>query len=235
MPAPLVPHAAIPDLASRVTAKQRPVLEAIQRAGYVRNQRLDAEMLAVLEELTKMGLVDPAYEGSAEGPLYFWASNGNGQRVLRYLTGIRSGPHYEIAAKELAAWLEEKGNDRWWSVDGDPRLAGMLEFPCPADELADGLRRIDEPLLVQAKKEDTDAKGQKIGKEKLDAVVGKVADSLHLIRAGALPSWSGDRQMYLCWKGLTNDWLLSEDSEATRQMQGNELGKGVDTADANKE
>src|SRR5438309_1620912 len=112
MPAPLVPHAAIPDLAKKVTPEQRAILAAIQQAGHIRNQRLGADTFAALQELAKMGLVDPAHEGSAEGPLYLWASNGNGQRVLRYLTGIRSGPHYEIAAAELAAWLEAKGDDR---------------------------------------------------------------------------------------------------------------------------
>jgi hypothetical protein len=179
--------------------------------------------------------VDPAHEGSAEGPLYLWTSNGNGQRVLRYLTGIRSGPHYEIAAAELAAWLEAKGEDRWWSVDEDPLLAGRLELPCPADELAAELRRISQPLLVQAKKEDVEAEGQIITKEKLDSVAGRLADSLHLIGKGELPPWSDDRQLYLCWKGSTNDWLLSEDSEAARQMQANDAGKAVETAFVKKE
>jgi hypothetical protein len=230
MPAPLVPHADIPDLARQVTEKQRTVLEAIQRAAYIRNQRLDADLLTALKELARMGLVDPAHEGSADGPLSLWISNGNGQRVLRYLTGIRSGPHYEIPAKELAAWLEEKGNDRWWSVDGDPLLGGMLDFPCPADELAAGLREVDQPLLIQAKKGDAEARGQPIGKEQLDAVAGKLADNVHLIREGDLPPWSSDRQLYMCWKGSTNDWLLSEESEAARQMQGNDVAKVTETA-----
>jgi hypothetical protein len=167
--------------------------------------------------------------------VYLWTSNVNGQRVVRYLTGIRSGPHYGVEAEELAAWLEGQGSDRWWSVDGDPLLTGRLDFPCPADELAAELRRIGQPLLVQAKKDDADAKGQKINKGKLDAVAGKFADNLSLIREGPPPPWSGDRLLYLCWKGSTNDWLLTEDSDTARQMQAGGGGKAADAADATKE
>jgi hypothetical protein len=154
---------------------------------------------------------------------------------LRYLTGIRSGPYYELPADELAAWLEAQGNDRWWSVDGDPLLTGRLYFPCPADELAAELRRIGQQLLVQARKEDTGAKGQRIDRDKLDELAGKVADNLHLIRGGQLPGWSDDRLLYLCWEGSTNDWLLCEDSEVAKQMQASDGGKAVDTADVKKE
>jgi hypothetical protein len=235
MPASLVPHAEIPALAQKITTEQREVLAAIQHAGFIRNHGLDGQMAAALLELTRLGLVDPAYEGPASGPVYLWTSNGNGQRVLRYLTGIRSGPHYELPAEELAAWLEAKGNDRWWSVDGDPLLSGRLDFPCPADELAAELRQIGQPLLLQAKKEDTGAKGQPIDRHKLDVVAGKIADSLHLIRQGQLPVWSGDRLLYLCWKGSTNDWLLCEDSEAANQMQASDGAKVVETAEVKKE
>jgi hypothetical protein len=103
MPAPLVPHADIPSLAQKVTLDQRAVLAKIQREGFIRNHGLDGPTTAALEELTQLGLVDPAYAGPTDGPVYIWTSNGNGQRVLRYLTGIRSGPHYEIKAADLAA------------------------------------------------------------------------------------------------------------------------------------
>jgi hypothetical protein len=46
-----------------------------------------------------------------------------------------------------------------------------------------------------------------------------------------LPAWSGDRVLYLCWKGSTNDWLLCEDSEAAEQMQASDGGKTVEAAD----
>lgn len=109
-------------------------------------------------------------------------------------------------------------------MDGDPLLTGRLDFPCPAAELAAELRQIGQPLRVQARKEDTGAKGQKIDRDKLDTVAAKIADNLHLIRGGQLPAWSGDRLLYLCWKGSTNDWLLCEDSEAAKQMQANDVG-----------
>jgi hypothetical protein len=235
MPAPLVPHADVPALANQITSDQRRVLAAIQHDGFIRNHDLDDQTAAALQELTRLGLVDPAYDGPTVGPVYLWTSNGNGQRVLRYLTGIRSGPHYEVPAGELAAWLEAQRNDRWWSVDGDPLLTGRLDFPCPADELAAELRQIGQPLLVQARREDTGAKGQKIDRAKLDAVAEKIADNLHLIREGQPPAWSGDRLLYLCWKGSTNDWLLCEDSEAAKQMQASDGGNAVEAAQAKKE
>jgi len=235
MPAPVVPHSNIPALAHQITPEQRAVLAAIQHAGFIRNHDLDSQTAASLQEHTKRGLVDPAFEGPTDGPVSLWTSNGNGQRVLRYLTGIRSRPHDELPADELAAWLEAQGNDRWWSVDGDPLLTGRLDFPCPADELAAELRQIGQPLLVQARIEDTGAKGQRINRDKLDAVAGKIADSMHLIREGQLPAWSGDRLLDLCWKGSTDDWLLCEDSEAAKQMQASDGGKTVEAADVKKE
>jgi hypothetical protein len=234
MTAPVVPHSDIPALAPQITPEQRAVLAAIQHTGFIRNHDLDSETAASLQELTKRGLVDPAFEGPADGPVSLWTSNGNGQRVLHYLTGIRSRPHYELPAAELAAWLEAQGNDCWWSVDGDPLLTGRLDFPCPADELAAELRQIGQPLLVQARTEDSEAKGQKIDRNKLDAVAGKIADNLHLRREGQSPAWSDDRLLYLCWKESTIDWLLCEDSEACQQMQESD-GKAVEAANGKKE
>jgi hypothetical protein len=231
MPAPVVPDSDIPALAHQITPEQRALLAAIQHAGFMRNHDLDSQMAASLQELLKRGLVDPAYEGSTDGSVSLWISNGNGQRVLRYLTGIRSRPHYELPAHELAAWLEAQGDERWWSVDGDPLLTGRLDFPCPADELATESRQIGQSLLVQARLEETGAKGQRINRDKLDAIAVKIADSLHLIREGQLPSWSGDRLLYLCWNGSTNDWLLCEDSEAAKEMRASDGGKTVEAAD----
>lgn len=235
MPAPLVPHANIPLLAHQITPAQRGVLEEIQHAGFIRNHHLDGQTAAALQELTTLGLVDPAYDGPTDGPVHLWMSNVNGQRVYRYLTGIRSGPHYELPAEQLAAWLEDRGNASWWSVDGDPLLTGRLYFPCPTDELAAELRRIGQPLLVQARKEDTGAEGQRIDRGMLDKIAGKIADNLHLIRGEQLPAWSHDRLLYLCWKDSTNDWLLCEDSETAKQMQANEEGKAVEAGDVKKE
>jgi hypothetical protein len=232
MSSAVIPHTDILTLAHQITPEQRAVLAAIQNAGFIRNHDLDSKTAFSLRELTNQGLVDPAYEGSRDGPVSLWTSNQNGQRVLRYLTGIHSGPHYELPADELAAWLEAQGYDRWWAVDGDPLLTGRLDFPCPTDELSTELRQIGQPLLVQGRIEDTGANGQRINRDKLDALAVKIADSLHSIREGQLPAWSGDRLLYLCWKGSTNDWLLCEDSEAAQQMQESDGGKTVGAADA---
>lgn len=235
MPAALVPQKDIPALADCITQEQRAVLAVIQRVGFIRNHNLDDKTAAALQELANRGLVDPAYDGPTDGPVHLWTSNGNGQRILRYSTGIRSGPYYELPVDELAAWLEAQGKDHWWSVDGDPLLAGRLFFPCPADELADELRRVRQPLLVQARKEDKRAKGQRIDRDMLDEVAGKIAGDLHPMNGGELPPWSNDRVLYLCWKESTDDWLLCEDSETAKEMQANEEGKAVESAEVKKE
>ncbi len=220
MPAPLYPHAAIPDLAAQVSPEMLRVLRHIQQVGFIRNGReVDPATAEILRKLTELGLVDPAFDGEAREVPFLWSSNGNGLRVLNYMTGIRAGPHYEIPAAELAAWLEQQGLDRWWNVDGDPLLTGRLAFPCPADELAAELRKISRPLLIQAKKDDRDAVGQVIAAAKLNEVAGRMAENIHLLREEPMPPWGEDRVLYLCWKGTTSDWLLTEDSETTEQMR----------------
>ncbi len=216
MPAALVPHAAIPELAARVTPELLKVLRHIQKANFIRNGKtLDPDTVEILRQLTELGLIDPGYEGDTGGPPYMWVANGNGSRVLVYLTGVRGGPHYEVPAAELAAWLEQHGPEQWWNVDGDPLLTGRLSFPCPAKTLAAQMRKIGRPLLLQAKKDDTEAKGQVIGRDGLDAVVDRWANNIPLIPGEETPPWSEDRILYLCWKGSIHEWLLEEDSETT--------------------
>jgi hypothetical protein len=223
MPAELFPQTAISELAANVNSRQLDVLRQAQKAGFIMNSSdMNPDTRSILDELSALGMLDVAFDGDIKDQPYLWTSNGNGQRVLRYLTGIRSGPHFEVAADTLAKWLEKQGQDQWWSVDGDPLLTGRLDFPCPGNELAIELMKIGKPLLVQARKEDATAKGQVITIEGLNEVVGTLADNLHSSRAGQLPGWSGDRILYCCWKGSTNDWLLSEDSEAGRWMAGDQ-------------
>ena len=133
------------------------------------------------------------------------------------------------------AWLEDQGKDRWWNVDGDPLLTGRLTFPCPASDLAAELRKIDRPLLVQAKKDDKDAKGQPVGEAKLDELVVHFSENLHDPRGGEMPPWGGDRLFYLRWKGAPDEWLLEEDSETTEQMLSEERGQGSDAASVKRE
>lgn len=233
MPAVLVPHAAIPDLATRVTPNMLGVLRHIHKADFILNGAdIGRETLDILRQLTGLGLVDEAYEGDASGQPYMWVANSNGSRVLAYRTGIRGAPHYELPSAELGAWLEQQGSNRWWSVDGDPLLTGRMTFPCPASALASELTKIGRPLLVQAKKEDTQANGQQIDRSRIDAVVDRIANNIHMIRGGEKPPWSDDRILYLCWKGSADEWLLAEDSETTVLMRGEEQNRDGGSARA---
>lgn len=45
----------------------------------------------------------------------------------------------DVDASDLARWLLSRGEDRLWTVDGEPLLAGILSLPCTARELAEGL------------------------------------------------------------------------------------------------
>ncbi|MFO0929604.1 MAG: hypothetical protein U0736_21670, partial [Gemmataceae bacterium] len=73
---------------------------------------------------------------------------------------IRAEPHVTVSSAALAEWLERQGVDRWWTVDGDPLLTGRLSFPCPADELAAELRRVNRTLLVQDRRQPPLGRGQ---------------------------------------------------------------------------
>jgi hypothetical protein len=236
MPADLVPHAAIPTLAERVTPAMLEVLAYLQEAGFIQNSsELRPEIVEVLDQLASMGLVDPGYEGNvAQGRPHVWVRNGNGSRVLGYRTGIRSGPQYEIASGDLAAWLEEQGSDRWWNVDGDPLLTGRMTFPCPANRLAKELRRINRPLIVQARKDDSEARGQPAGKDRLDQVVAYVSRKRHQIGLGLLTPPPADRALRLCWTDSLFEWTLSEDSRTTALMTAVE-GQTRETANVTRE
>jgi hypothetical protein len=219
MPADLVPHNRIPELAARVTPEMLKVLKHLHKADFIWNDStLEPNTVTLLTQLTTLGLVDAPNEGDTNRPPSIWVANGNGSRVLVYMTGIRGGPHYEVPASELAAWLEQQGSQRWWNVDGDPLLTGRLTFPCPAKILSEELLAINKPLLLQAKQGDTSAKGQLIDRAKLDAVVDRVGSNAQTSEGSEAPPWSTDRILYLCWKGVTNEWLLAEDSETTELM-----------------
>ena len=135
------------------------------------------------------------------------------------MANIADGPHYEISSRDLAAWLEKQGKDRWWNVDNDPLLTGRLEFPCPADELADELRRVNRPLLVQARA--TDANGQQLDSSRIDELVSRFYENIDT-NGHPHPAWASDRFLYLCWKGSPTEWLLAEDSVTTEQSRADE-------------
>jgi hypothetical protein len=60
---------------------------------------------------------------------------------------IQSEPHFEVSSSEMATWIEKQGTAVWWNVDGDPLLTDRVAFPCPGDEFAEVLRRVDQRLL----------------------------------------------------------------------------------------
>jgi hypothetical protein len=239
MPADLVPHAAIPELAAKVTPAMLEVLAYLQKADFILNRReLPPEAAQALDQLAVLGLVDAGFEvqGATHGDKpYLWTRNANGSRVLGYRTGIRSGPHYQIASADVAAWLVEQGGERWWNVDGDPLLTGRMTFPCPASLLAKELSTINRPLIVQARNEDAEAKGQPVGKEKLDQVVVFFTRKRQQGSYGLLPTSPADRRLHLCWSDSLFEWTLSEDSRVTQWMQVAEVGRGLETAQVKKE
>jgi hypothetical protein len=227
MPAPLVPNEAIPELAAGIDSPlMLRVLRRIHQVGFILNGKdVDQETVRVLQRLTELGLVDPGYDGRTGWPPFQWVINGNGSRVLRYLASIPAGPHYEIPSSELAAWLEQQGKDRWWYVDGDPLLTGRLALPCPADELAVELRKINRPMLVQAKNGDSVAKGQPIGRDKLSELVAHFADNVPGSGSEQMSLCPRDRLLYMRWKGSPHEWLLCEDSQTTDLMRADDLSK----------
>src|SRR5579884_1720084 len=114
---------------------------------------------------------------------------------------IRQQPHFRLQSKELAEWLDRQGNTSWWSIDGDPCLTERLNFPCPSDELADELRRINKWLLLLAPEERRDADGRDVKAEELDTLAQ--VDEFQ------------DRAFQLCWDDCRPeiDWVLAEDVE----------------------
>lgn len=104
----------------------------------------------------------------------------------------------EISAKELAGWIDEQGGSTYWTVDGDPLLAGRLSLPCPGDELASELRKINKPLLVF----------DPPGLSHPSAAPPKLDD---LVEREEL----GTRVLQFQWKGSDSIWLLIEDEETS--------------------
>ncbi len=130
---------------------------------------------------------------------------------------LRDEPHYRISSSELAAWLEAQGTERWWSVDGDPLLAGRLSFPCPADELADELRRINRTLLVRDLRKPRSGRGEQIVAHDLDGLATRLGDN---VRTNSTPPpWASDRLFWLCWEDRGDEWLLAEDEETTERSR----------------
>jgi hypothetical protein len=130
---------------------------------------------------------------------------------------LRAEPHFRISSPELAAWLEAQGTDRWWNVDGDPLLTGRLSLPCPADELAEELRRINRTLLVQDRRKPPSARGGLIVARHLDGLATRLGENVQT--NGSSPRWANDRLFVLCWEDREEEWLLEEDEETTESSR----------------
>lgn len=109
---------------------------------------------------------------------------------------ILDRPHFRVKAADLADWIESRP-DRWWSVDGDPRLTSVVDFPCPSDELAAALRREGKDLML----EDASAIG---------AGEAEIVDSSRLEQL-AVASDPPRKVLRLAWEDADEVWLLLDD------------------------
>jgi hypothetical protein len=126
---------------------------------------------------------------------------------------IQQEPHFEISSTDLAAWVEQQGADRWWTVDGDPLLTGLIPFPAPGDDLAGVLRRVNRVLLVADRHQRPESRGRRIGAADLDGLAFREGETFQ--GTGEKPPWFDNRLFELSWKGGGEDWLLIEDLETT--------------------
>jgi hypothetical protein len=110
---------------------------------------------------------------------------------------VKERPHYTVPADTLAGWIESQP-ERWWSVDGDPRLTSMVDFPCPSDELAPAIRKIGKDLLLLDKKGTSAAHGEVIAGQRLEEFAD-VNNRRH------------QKTFLLSWADSDVDWLLMED------------------------
>ena len=110
---------------------------------------------------------------------------------------IKEKPHYTLTAKALADWLDSQP-DKWWSVDGDPTLTSVVDFPCPSDELTPVIRRVGTNLLLQDNSPTSRAHGEQIAGDKLD----ELAD---------IPNKKHRKILRLSWADSDVEWLLLED------------------------
>jgi hypothetical protein len=110
---------------------------------------------------------------------------------------VKDEPHYTLPAAALADWIESQP-ERWWSVDGDDFLMGIVDFPCPYDELAPVLRGTGKNLLLYDKSPASTAHGEMIGSERLDELCDR-RNRRHR------------KTLLLTWADSEEDWLLVED------------------------
>jgi hypothetical protein len=120
-----------------------------------------------------------------------------GAKLREFHVSIKDKPHYTISARAMADWLESQP-DKWWSVDGDPLLESIVDFPCPTDELAPAIRNEGKSLLLEDRRPASQAHGEEIGAERLDELTAFSRKKRHKI-------------LVCSWADSNVDWLLLED------------------------
>lgn len=112
---------------------------------------------------------------------------------------VREKAYSIVRADDLADWIERQP-DMWWSVDGDPQLKGIVDFPCPSDELAPEIRRMGKNLVLLDKESPT-GEDEMVDSRKLDHMTF---------------DFGNDKALYLSWEDSDSDWVLREDKDAIR-------------------
>ncbi len=110
---------------------------------------------------------------------------------------IKDTPHYTISAAALADWLDAQP-EKWWSVDGEPHLMSVVDFPCPSDELSPPLRKIGKSMLIHDFHPDAAARGEPIPTDQL-------------YRLGDTRNRSKRPYYAMSWEDDDETWLLIED------------------------
>ncbi|MFI5454323.1 MAG: hypothetical protein ACHRXM_02630 [Isosphaerales bacterium] len=105
-----------------------------------------------------------------------------------------------ISSRQVAQWLDSQPGT-WWLADGDPLLTSRICFPCPSDELAEELRRIDQNIIVYTNK----AVGMEDGRQIDSHVLPRLADTANRHH---------ERNFLARWQSSDVEWLLSEDKSA---------------------
>lgn len=121
-------------------------------------------------------------------------------------------PFRQIAVDQLADWIVRQGDDRWWTIDGDPTLTGQLDLPCPGDELAAVLRRNGPTVIVWDPERASAARGEQITADELDRFALPWPDETVPVTKN-----TGERALLLSWPGSSpEEWLLIEDRATAR-------------------
>jgi hypothetical protein len=113
--------------------------------------------------------------------------------------------HIVIPSRKLAEWLDGQPGT-WWNVDGDPLLTSEVDFPCPNEELAEGLRKHDGNIMVFTRKRGRSSAGEDLNSLDLD----DLADTENPKK---------EKNILAAWIGSDIEWLLSEDKDMAEEAR----------------